>query len=105
MIRKLRLRFILAALVSILFVLAATIASINVFNYIKIDNETAQSLKKNNNAGLKKNNSSNLLYHLDSFGNQATSFIKEEKRSMNNSLWLLLMKMEALPGKTIATMQ
>ena len=44
MIRKLRLRFILAALVSILFVLAATIASINVFNYIKIDNETMQSL-------------------------------------------------------------
>lgn len=44
MIRKLRLRFILAALVSILFVLAATIAAINSFNYIKIDNETAQSL-------------------------------------------------------------
>ena len=44
MIRKLRLRFILAALVSILFVLAATIAAINSFNYIKIDNETAQTL-------------------------------------------------------------
>ena len=44
MIRKLRLRFILAALMSILFVLAATITAINSFNYFKIDNETAQSL-------------------------------------------------------------
>lgn len=44
MIRKLRLRFILAALVSILFVLAATIAAINVSNYIKMDNETTESL-------------------------------------------------------------
>ena len=44
MIRKLRLRFILAALVSILFVLASTIAAINVSNYLKISGETAQTL-------------------------------------------------------------
>lgn len=44
MIRKLRLRFILAALVSILFVLAATIAAINVSNYIKTERETTESL-------------------------------------------------------------
>jgi len=44
MIRKLRLRFILAALVSILFVLAATIAAINVSNYLKMENETKETL-------------------------------------------------------------
>ena len=44
MIRKLRLRFILAALVSILFVLAATIAAINISNHIKMENETVESL-------------------------------------------------------------
>ncbi len=44
MIRKLRLRFILAALVSILFVLSATIAAINVSNYMKVERETKQSL-------------------------------------------------------------
>ena len=44
MIRKLRLRFILAALVSILFVLAATIAAINVSSHIKMENETVESL-------------------------------------------------------------
>ena len=44
MIRKLRLRFILAALVSILFVLASTIAGINALNYIKTDSETKESL-------------------------------------------------------------
>ena len=44
MIRKLRLRFILAALVSILFVLSATIAAINVSNYLKVERETKQSL-------------------------------------------------------------
>ena len=44
MIRKLRLRFILAALMSILFVLAATIAAINVSNHIKTENETVESL-------------------------------------------------------------
>ena len=44
MIRKLRLRFILAALVSILFVLAATNAAINVSNHIKTENETVESL-------------------------------------------------------------
>lgn len=44
MIRKLRLRFIVAALVSILFVLSATIAAINVYNYVKMDHETMESL-------------------------------------------------------------
>ncbi|MBR5997412.1 MAG: HAMP domain-containing histidine kinase [Bacilli bacterium] len=44
MIRKLRLRFILVALVSILFVLSATIAAINVSNYLKVERETKQSL-------------------------------------------------------------
>ena len=44
MIRKLRLRFIIAALASILFVLAATIAAINVSNHIKTENETTESL-------------------------------------------------------------
>ena len=44
MIRKLRLRFILAALVSILFVLSATIAAINVSNYLKVERETKESL-------------------------------------------------------------
>ena len=44
MIRKLRLRFILAALVSILFVLSATIAAINVSSHIKMENETVESL-------------------------------------------------------------
>ena len=44
MIRKLRLRFILAALVSILFVLSATIAAINVSNYMKVERETKESL-------------------------------------------------------------
>ena len=46
MIRKLRLRFILAALVSILFVLAATIAAINVSNYLKVERETTESLNE-----------------------------------------------------------
>ena len=44
MIRKLRLRFIFAALLSILFVLSATIAAINVSNYLKVERETKESL-------------------------------------------------------------
>lgn len=44
MIKKLRLRFIIAALLSILFVLSATIAAINISNYIKADREAQRSL-------------------------------------------------------------
>ena len=44
MIKKLRLRFIISALLSILFVLAATIAAINVANYIKTERETNRLL-------------------------------------------------------------
>ena len=40
MIKKLRLRFIIAALLSIFLVLAATIAAINVSNYLKSSRET-----------------------------------------------------------------
>ena len=40
MIKKLRIRFIIAALLSIFFVLAATIAAINVSNYLKSERET-----------------------------------------------------------------
>ena len=44
MIKKLRLRFIIAALLSILFVLSATIAVINISNYIRADREAQHSL-------------------------------------------------------------
>ena len=44
MIKKLRLRFILAALGAILFVLSATIGAINTYNYVKIENEAQASL-------------------------------------------------------------
>lgn len=44
MIKKLRLRFIIAALLSILFVLSATIAVINISNYIRTDREAQKSL-------------------------------------------------------------
>ena len=44
MIKKLRLRFIVAALLSILFVLSATIATINVINYVNADKESQKSL-------------------------------------------------------------
>ena len=40
MIKKLRLRFIISALLSIFIVLAATIAAINISNYLKSDKET-----------------------------------------------------------------
>ena len=46
MIRKLRLRFILVALISVLVVLSATIASINIYNYSRVNNEAQHSLKK-----------------------------------------------------------
>ena len=44
MIKKLRLRFIISALLSILFVLSATIAAINISNYIRTDREADRSL-------------------------------------------------------------
>ena len=44
MIRKLRLRFIISALLSIFIVLAATIAAINFFNYSKSERETESLL-------------------------------------------------------------
>ena len=44
MIKKLRLRFIISALLSILFVLSATIVAINVSNYIKTENESTRLL-------------------------------------------------------------
>ena len=44
MIKKLRLRFIISALLSILFVLSATIVAINVSNYIKTENESIRIL-------------------------------------------------------------
>lgn len=44
MIKKLRLRFIIAALLSILFVLSATIATINIINYVNADKESQKSL-------------------------------------------------------------
>lgn len=44
MIKKLRLRFIISALLSILFVLSATIATINIINYAKTENESGRLL-------------------------------------------------------------
>ena len=44
MIKKLRLRFILSALFSIFLVLAATIAAINISNYVKAERDTATLL-------------------------------------------------------------
>ena len=44
MIRKLRLRFIISALLSILLVLSATIAAINISNYLKTRRETNRLL-------------------------------------------------------------
>ena len=44
MIKKLRLKFIIAALLSIFLVLAATIASINISNYIKAERDTSTLL-------------------------------------------------------------
>ena len=46
MIRKLRLRFILVALISVLVVLSATIASINIYNYSRITREAQRTLNK-----------------------------------------------------------
>ena len=44
MIKKLRLRFIISALLSILFVLSATIVAINVSNYMKTERESIRIL-------------------------------------------------------------
>ena len=44
MIKKLRLRFILVALISVLVVLSATIAAINAYNYSKIRREAQLTL-------------------------------------------------------------
>ena len=44
MIKKLRLRFIIASLLSVLFVLVATIAGINIANHLKTTREIKQSL-------------------------------------------------------------
>ena len=44
MIKKLRLRFIISALLSILFVLSATIAAINISNYMKTEKESGRIL-------------------------------------------------------------
>ncbi len=46
MIKKLRLRFILVALISVLVVLSATIAAINAYNYSKIRREAQHTLKR-----------------------------------------------------------
>ena len=46
MIKKLRLRFIISALISIFIVLSATIAAINVANYLKAERETNHLLDK-----------------------------------------------------------
>ena len=44
MIKKLRWRFIISALLSILIVLSGTIAAINISNYVKTENESQRSL-------------------------------------------------------------
>ena len=44
MIKKLRLRFILVSLVTVLFVLTAAIASIDIYNYVGIQKEADESL-------------------------------------------------------------
>ena len=59
MIKKLRLRFILSALFSIFLVLAATIAAINISNYVKAERDTAtlldQVVDRERNSLIKKN--------------------------------------------------
>ena len=44
MIKRLRLRFILAALITVLVVLSAAIASINIYNYSGLQKEARSSL-------------------------------------------------------------
>ncbi len=46
MIKKLRFRFILVSLLSILFVLSATIGAINIYNYSKVEQEGEVSLNQ-----------------------------------------------------------
>ena len=60
MIKKLRLRFIISALFSIFLVLAATIAAINISNYVRAERETSQLLDQvvdRERESLAKNNS------------------------------------------------
>ena len=44
MIKKLKIKFILISLFSVLFVLVATIASINIYNFVKVENEASNAL-------------------------------------------------------------
>ena len=44
MIKKLKIRFIIVSLLSVLLVLSATIFAINTYNYVKIENEAQHSL-------------------------------------------------------------
>ena len=46
MIKKLRFKFILVSMLSILFVLAATIGGINTYNYVKIESDSQISLSQ-----------------------------------------------------------
>lgn len=52
MIKKLRLRFILVALLSVLFVLFGTIFSINAYNYSKVEQESQAALSDINDIGV-----------------------------------------------------
>ena len=51
MIKKLRFRFILVSLLSILFVLAATMSAINIYNYSKIEKDAEVTLNQAINNG------------------------------------------------------
>ena len=46
MIKKLRFRFILVSLLSILFVLSSTIGAINIYNYTKVENDSEITLNQ-----------------------------------------------------------
>ena len=52
MIKKLRLRFILVALLSVLFVLSGTMFAINGYNYSKMEDESQRTLKDINDIGV-----------------------------------------------------
>ena len=52
MIKKLRLRFILVALISVLVVLFGTIFSINAYNYSKVENTSQKTLSDINDIGV-----------------------------------------------------
>ena len=51
MIKKLRFRFILVSLLSILFVLSSTIGAINIYNYTKIERDSEVTLNQAINNG------------------------------------------------------